>query len=68
MCGMRGALTTVTMLPPYIIEQLRERERERKEDAARPRPLLELPMGPPPGLEPERTPQEERGVTIIDVF
>ena len=56
------------MLPPYIIEQLRERERERVREAERPRPLLELPLGPPPGLERAPDSAPERGVTIIDVL
>jgi hypothetical protein len=53
------------MLPPFIIEQIREREdRERKNNA--PQPYLELPV---PMREPRdrREPEErDRGIVIID--
>ena len=55
------------MLPPHIIEHLRERERLREEQD-RPQPVLELPL-PSPRRRAE--PVEEapsRGVTIIDLW
>jgi hypothetical protein len=58
------------MLPPFIIEQIRQREekeRARQEDNRRPR--LELPLDRMPA--PRREPAEEeddpnRGVVVID--
>lgn len=53
------------MLPPYIIEQLRQREEARKEADARIQ--LELPVPVPrerPAPEPDAEP---RGVVIIEV-
>ncbi|MCZ7685690.1 MAG: hypothetical protein M5U28_45685 [Sandaracinaceae bacterium] len=55
------------MLPPYIIEELRRRERARSEESARRQPVVELPLAPPPRREPKRD-EPERGVTIIDVL
>lgn len=59
------------MLPPFIIEQIRQREREEKARRSE-RPRLELPLHPEPlpqreeqGERPER---EERGVVIIDLL
>ena len=53
------------MLPPWIIEQLRERERTRKEQ--RPQPQLEIDT---PEHEPGRRtdPPDEPGVTIIPIW
>ncbi len=57
------------MLPPFIIEQIRQREeRERRRNAPQ-QPYLELPV--PPGYPVER--QEERhdsdrGIVIIDLL
>lgn len=58
-----------TMLPPFIIDQIRKREEdERKEQE---RPVLELPLHRPPRRKPlERRGDEEeadRGVIIIDL-
>lgn len=68
------------MLPPFIIDQIRQREQERHEEA---RPRLEIPMPPllPAIGEPGATgfddvmisevPTAEdanRGVVIIDLF
>ncbi|MFK7987526.1 MAG: hypothetical protein AB8I08_16020 [Sandaracinaceae bacterium] len=53
------------MLPPYIIEQLRQREEARKEADARIQ--LELPV-PVPRERPLNEPDAEpRGVVIIEV-
>ena len=61
------------MLPPFIIEQIRQREekeRARQEDARRPR--LELPlvdrMPAPPRRDDEAEEDEpNRGVVILDL-
>lgn len=57
------------MLPPYIIEELRRRDRARREEQSRPQPELELevPMAPPPQA-PSAPTEPERGVAIIDVL
>ncbi len=58
------------MLPPFIIEQIRQREEEKRRDE---RPTLELPLDDfAPGdraRSPERPREspEERGVVIIEV-
>jgi len=68
------------MLPPFIIEQIRQREekeRARREDEARPR--LELPLDHPldrsrrPGKGPQGQGEVEeddpnRGVVIVDLM
>jgi len=53
------------MLPPWIIEQLREREKRRRDH--RPQPQLEIPA---PDVEPDRKsdPPDEPGVTIIPLW
>lgn len=58
------------MLPPFIIEQIRQREekeRARREDASRPR--LELPLDriPAPPRRDEEDDDPTRGVIILDV-
>ncbi len=57
------------MLPPFIIEQIRQREeRERRRNAPQ-QPYLELPV--PPAYPGERRNEEEdadRGVVIIDLL
>ena len=52
------------MLPPFIIEQIRKREEERRQQ----RPHLELPI-PAPAPARRSTPDEEadRGVIIVDL-
>jgi len=56
------------MLPPFIIEQIRQRE----EEEARHEAVLELPLPAP--VEPENAErrrddeQPERGVVIIDLM
>ena len=54
------------MLPPYIIEQLREREEARRRERTDQRVRLELPV-PVRQRPPEEEPSEERGVCIIQV-
>ncbi|NLY94382.1 MAG: hypothetical protein GXY23_10180 [Myxococcales bacterium] len=56
------------MLPPFIIEQIRQRERESRRSE---RPRLELPLFPPDVVTPPSPPEketEERGVVIIDLL
>ena len=62
------------MLPPFIIEQIRQREeRERARQGAE-QPRLELPL-PGDGVPPRKKPVDEndepnpdRGVVVIDVI
>ncbi len=54
------------MLPPFIIEQIREREeRERRQQA--PQPFLELPIYQPMPRDPVAPEESDRGVVIIDL-
>ncbi len=53
------------MLPPFIIEQIRKREREQREQRDE-RPQLDLP--PEDLRQPERNEEEpNRGVVIVDL-
>lgn len=57
------------MLPPFIIEQIRqreERERARREDQ---RPCLELPIErmPAPRRAPDDEDDPDRGVIVIEL-
>lgn len=56
------------MLPPFIIDQIREREEE-QERAKRPQPTVELPLEPRRDSRPPRPTDDERdrGVVIIDL-
>lgn len=59
------------MLPPFIIEQIRQREEQERRRHERQQPRLELPLDMPvrrPRKE-EEVPAEEqdRGVTILDL-
>ncbi len=60
------------MLPPFIIEQIRQREerdRQRRENISQPR--LELPVAPLPvaplGVESEED-DPDRGIVILDLL
>lgn len=60
------------MLPPFIIEQIRQREerdRKRRENISQPR--LELPVAPLPvaplGAESEED-DPDRGIVILDLL
>ena len=56
------------MLPPFIIEQIRQREERERRNA--PQPFLELPVPMPPVpsyREPEGREEGDRGVVIIDL-
>lgn len=58
------------MLPPFIIEQIRQREvleRMRQDDA---RPRLELPLPAPSRGSRDAQPDDDadRGVVIVDVL
>jgi hypothetical protein len=55
------------MLDPWIIEEIRRREEEEREQ--RERPVLELPLESPAYPRPTGKPDdagEERGVVILD--
>jgi hypothetical protein len=59
------------MLPPFIIEQIRQREERERRNA--PQPFLELPVPPAvPGRSPRGEPRDpdesDRGVVIIDLM
>jgi hypothetical protein len=57
------------MLPPFIIEQIREREERERRNA--PQPYLEMPVPPASRGEPreQREPEErDRGIVIIDLM
>jgi hypothetical protein len=57
------------MLPPFIIEQIRQREREESRRSERPR--LELPLFPSDVVKSPTSPEkdsEDRGVVIIDLL
>jgi len=55
------------MLPPFIIEQIRQREERERRNA--PQPYLELPVPPMrPGEAYEEPEEKNRGVVIIDLF
>jgi hypothetical protein len=59
------------VLPPFIIEQIRQREeRERARQGAE-QPRLELPIDGPPRKKPvdeNDEPNPDRGVVVIDVI
>ncbi len=55
------------MLDPWIIEEIRRREEEERQE--RQRPVIELPLERPPHPVPQGKPEdagEERGVVIVD--
>lgn len=57
------------MLPPFIIEEIRKREAERKRADDRPRLELPLDLPRPAIVADEREKESERpGVLIIDVL
>jgi hypothetical protein len=56
------------MLPPFIIEQIRQRE---EQERARPeQPRLDIPVDRPTAPRSPRAPEEvpERGVIVIDLM
>ena len=53
------------VLPPFIIEQIRKREEERRQQ--RPHLELPLPIAPPPSRRSERDDEADRGVLIVDL-
>ena len=55
------------MLPPFIIEQIRQREERERRNA--PQPFLELPLPPvAPRREVDEPDSGDRGVVIIDLL
>lgn len=54
-----------TMLPPFIIEQIRKREEDSRHKHEQPRVHLPVPPPPPPGDEHDE--DANRGVVIIDL-
>jgi hypothetical protein len=57
------------MLPPFIIEQIRQREQQerRKREADQPRLELPIDVHQPARRPPEDEEEAERGVTILDL-
>ena len=54
------------MLPPFIIEQIRKREKEEREHQAE-QPRLELPLERRRRSEPTTDDESNRGVVIVDL-
>ena len=57
------------MLPPFIIEQIRQREQQerRKREAEQPRLELPIDIHQPARRPHEEEEEAERGVTILDL-
>jgi len=60
------------MLPPFIIEQIRQREERERQKRDESRPRLELPLSPMPAkprgaVEPSDD-DPDRGVVIVDLL
>jgi hypothetical protein len=57
------------MLPPFIIEQIRQREEQERLRREHDQPRLELPLEiyHPASRPPEDEDEAERGVTILDL-
>ena len=57
-----------TMLPPFIIEQIRKRESEERTHQEQPRLELPLePMRPPTMPSPPQNEDDKRGVIIVEL-
>jgi hypothetical protein len=58
-----------SMLPPWIIEQIRERETEQERARIGPQPRLELPLEPlsRPSKAEDDEPDPDRGVVVVDL-
>jgi hypothetical protein len=58
------------MLPPFIIEQIRQREERERLRREGNRPHLQLPIEPVPKKKNEQPADEEseRGVVIVDLM
>jgi hypothetical protein len=55
------------MLPAYIIDELKRRERSRAEESRRPRPQLEVDRPVGPSAPRREEPGPERGVAILQI-
>jgi len=56
------------MLPPFIIEQLREREERARRDAEAEQPRLELPVPGPVVKRPRADDDGDRGIVEIQIW
>lgn len=60
------------MLPPFIIEQIRQREERERAQKEVQQPRLELPLEPrlpPRSARPEdEEPNPDRGVVVLDII
>ena len=54
------------MLPPFIIEQIRKREKEEREHQAE-QPRLEIPIERRPRRSEHPDEETDRGVVIVDL-
>jgi hypothetical protein len=64
---MTARLGGSSMLPPYIIEQIRRREEEQRQNYEQPRIELPLPSNMPRPAPPDQNDDDEHGVVIIDL-
>ena len=57
------------MLPPFIIEQIRQREERERRESERDQPRLEIPVDRYPSRRPAETEEDEpnRGVVILEL-
>jgi len=56
------------MLPPFIIQQLREREERTRRSQEREQPRLELPIPPSIAREPKADEPADRGIVEIQIW
>lgn len=55
------------MLPPFIIEQIRQREERARRDRQAEQPRLELPMERPRTEPTANDDEPDRGVIVVDL-
>jgi hypothetical protein len=56
------------MLPPFIIEQIRQREEEERKRGDQPVLQLPIPIGDPEARRVHVEEEPERGVVVIDLM
>jgi len=65
--GALGPESEASVLPPFIIDQIRRREEEERRRHEFEQPRLELPEEARPVPEQREDDQKERGVVILDL-